>query len=189
MLMKRRWRGAVIPWLVVALALISASQAITASDRGADDRLVLEAEFTPGESTEWFTWRVRIQDDGIVDLDTPEAVPDRPARRLEGRQIQSLLARIDSSRFEQLDATYVVSAVDGAGEQSGDRDVLRLRARTREGHHEVSVEVPAYASGLRQALSEHAQRKEVERFLEIWAGVLRNVRAPNLEQKRKLYRP
>ena len=40
--------------------------------------------------------------DGIVDVDTPEAVPDRPAQRLEGRQIQSLLARIESVRFEQL---------------------------------------------------------------------------------------
>ena len=127
--------------------------------------------------------------DGIVDVDTPEAVPDRPAQRLEGRQIQSLLARIESVRFEQLDATYVVTAGDGDGEQSGDRDVLRLRARTREGYHEASVEVPAYASGLRQALSEHARRKEVERFLEVWARVLRDVRAPNLEQKRKLYRP
>ena len=81
--------------------------------------------------------------DGIVDVDTPEAVPDRPAQRLEGRQIQSLLARIESVRFEQLDATYVVTAGDGDG----------------------------------------------ERFLEVWARVLRDVRAPNLEQKRKLYRP
>lgn len=185
---KRQRSGAVLPCLVVALALVSAPRAACASDRDADDRLVVEAEFTPVKSSEWFTWRISIQDDGIVDLDTPEAIPDRQVPRLEGRQIQSLLTRIDNARFEQLDATYVVDAGEG-GEQSGERDVLRLRARTREGYHEVSVEVPAYASGLSQALSEHARREDVERFLKVWVRVLRNVRAPNLEQKRKLYRP
>jgi len=185
----RRRRSAVLPWLVVALALVSAPRAVCASARHADDRLVVQAEFTPGESTEWFPWRVSIHDDGIVDVDTPEAVPDRQVPRLEGRQIQSLLTRIDKVLFEQLDAAYVVAAGDGGGEQSGGRDMLHLRARTREGYHEVSVEVPAYASGLSQALSEHARREEVERFLKVWVRVLRNVRAPNLEQTRKLYRP
>jgi hypothetical protein len=156
---------------------------VAAWGQPADDRLVVYAEFRPAEDSDWSAWRASIFDDRRLEFTFPEAMGQPSPRRLESAQLQRFLGRIERSNFDKLDASYDLTSDAGTG------DRLTLQVRTGEGLHEVSLTVPAYATGLAKTISDRDDRGDVEEFLSIWAELLRYVRTPNRDQTRKLYRP
>ncbi len=173
-------RSMVGPAIGCALLLAATGAAIGAPD----DRLIVRAEFAPAEGSDWRPWRLTIEDTGVVEMEVPELAPRR--RRLEGNEIERLLTVVERARFEDLELEYRLPA---DGDSLGASDSLTLSVRTPAGYREVTLRLPEYAVGLEQVLAEHPHRSEIERFLRVWARVLREVRPPNPDQSGSLYRP
>lgn len=171
-----------------ALCLFVLAAAVAAA-AGDDDRLVVLAEFKPADGSEWQAWRMFIHDDGIIDIETPEANRQPQSRRLDRTNLQKFLTAFERWRVDELDDRYSVMGGEGVETIDGANDLLSLRVRRDGEIHKVTLEVPEYAVGLQDRVAANAKRSEIERFLNVWSAALRYGGAPNPEQTRKLYKP
>jgi hypothetical protein len=162
----------------LVLTAILVAVAFAADPPAVPDDFKLMARFAPGYSN-WLSWRYTITADGkVAQVIGPggRGGGERTEKedKITKEDVVAIVAKVKDADFFKLKEQYKGKATDQA--------TLVLEVTQDKKTHQVLLYGPRF-------LREKEDQDAADRFLAVWAEVLRKVPAPNPDQKPEMYKP